>query len=172
MFPCFGEFVRARVRCWQWGQWDVDNIPKFLRVLSIYRPGVWSTEFNSGNMWNRPEKKFRILGNVVAKCHHQLGVGCMISHVHSTIMWRNILEKVTCTQENRGKAVSFRLATTLFGKWLKKPFLTQMLKRLIDLMRTGLFCERNFYRQLVYMEGMELYAFFWPWSTTIWTVEL
>ena len=48
----------------------------------------------------------------------------------------------------------------LFGKWLKKPFLTQMLKRLIDLMRTGLFCERNFYRQLVYMEGMELYAFF------------
>ena len=50
----------------------------------------------------------------------------------------------------------------LFGKWLKKPFLTQMLKRLIDLMRTGLFCERNFHRQLVYMEGMELYVFFLP----------
>ena len=118
------------------------------------------------------KKIFRILGNVVAKWHHQLGVGCMISHVHSTIMWRNILEKVTCTQENKGKAVSFRLATLLFGKWLEKPFLTQMLKRLIDLMRTGLFCERNFHRQLVYMEGMELYVFFWPWSTTIWTEEL
>ena len=48
----------------------------------------------------------------------------------------------------------------LFGKWLKKPFLTQMLKRLIDLMRTGLFCKRNFHRQLVYMEEMELHVFF------------
>ena len=95
----------------------------------------------------------------------------MISHVCS-IMWRNISEQIICTQENRGKAVSFRLATLLFGKWLKKPFLTQMLQRLIDLMGTGLFCERNFHGQLVYMEGMEHYVFLWPWSTTSQTEEL
>ena len=166
MFPCFGEFVRARVKCWQYSK--------------IFGGRVWAyivREFEAQNLTAETcdqtgKKIFRILGNVVAKWHHQLGVGCMISHVHSTIMWRNILEKVTCTQENKGKAVSFRLATLLFGKWLEKPFLTQMLKRLIDLMRTGLFFERNFHRQLVYMEGIELYGFFWPWSTTIWTEEL
>ena len=34
-----------------------------------------------------------------------------------------------------------------------------MLQRLIDLMGIGLFCERNFHGQLVYMEGMEHYVF-------------
>ena len=87
-------------------------------------------------------------------------------------MWRNISEQITCTQENRGKAVSFRLAKLLFGKWLKKPFLIQMLQRLIDLMRTGLFYERNFHGQLVYMEGMEHYVFLWPWSSTSQSKEL
>ena len=87
-------------------------------------------------------------------------------------MWRNISEQITCTQENRGKAVSFRLAKLLFGKWLKKPFLIQMLQRLIDLMRTGLFYERNFHGQLVSMEGMEHYVFLWPWSSTSQSKEL
>ena len=85
----------------------------------------------------------------------------MKSHVR-LIMLRNISEPDICTQESRGKAVSYRLAKSLFGKWLKKPFLTQMLQRVIDLMRTGLFCERNFYGQLVYMEGIEHYVFLSP----------
>ena len=127
---------------------------------------------NCGN-WRSDGKKKHIesFGNVTAKCHHQLGVGCMISHVRS-IMWWNISEQTTCTQESRGKAISSRLATILFGKWLKKPFLTQMLQRLIDLMRTGLFCERNFHRPLVYMEGMGRYVFLWHWSTTSQTEKL
>ena len=95
----------------------------------------------------------------------------MISQVRS-IMWRNISEQITCTQESRGKVVSYRLAKLLFGKWLKKPFLTQMLQRLIDLMKKGLFCEINFHGQLVSMEGMEHYVFLWPWSTTSQTEEL
>ena len=129
--------------------------------------------FNKGNLWSDVLKTniLRVLGNVVAKWHHQLGVGCMISQVRS-IMWRNISEQITCTQESRGKVVSYRLAKLLFGKWLKKPFLTQMLQRLIDLMKKGLFCERNFHGQLVSMEGMEHYVFLWPWSTTSQTEEL
>ena len=154
--------------------WDVDNI-----ISKIFGGRVWAyivRKFEAQSLTTETcdqtgKNILRVLGNVVAKWHHQLRVGCMISHVRSTIMWRNISEQTTCTQESRGKAVSYRLATLLFGKWLKKPFLTQMLKRLIDLMRTGLFCKRNFHRQLVYMEEMELHVFFWPWSTTIWTEE-
>ena len=117
------------------------------------------TAFNKGNLWSDQKNILRVLGNVVAKWHHQLGVGCMISHVRP-IMLRNISEQIIYTQESRGKAVSYLLAKLLFGGWLKKPFLTQMLQRAIDLMRTGLFYERNFYGQLVYMEGMEHYVFF------------
>ena len=125
---------------------------------------VWSTIFT----WT--VETWKVLGNIVTKWHHQPGVGCMISYVRS-IMWKNISEQITCTQESRGRAVSFRLATLLFGKWLKKPSLIQMLQCLIDLIKTGLFCERNFRRRLVCMEGMELYVFLWPWSTTSGTEE-
>ena len=107
---------------------------------------VVCTEFNCRNMWSVQRTNIlRVLRNVVAKWHHQLGVGCMISHVLSTIMWRNISEQITCTQESRGKAVSLRLATLLFGKWLKKPFLTQMWQRHIDLMRKDCFQKEIFF---------------------------
>ena len=143
--------------------WDVDNIISKIfggRVRAYIVREFEALSLTAETCDQTGKNILRVLGNVVAKWHHQLRVGCMISHVRSTIMWRNISEQTTRTQESRGKAVSYRLATLLFGKGLKKPFLTQMLKRLIDLMRTGLFCKRNFHRQLVYMEEMELHVFF------------
>ena len=81
-------------------------------------------------------------------------------------------EPDTCTQESKGKVVSFPSAKSQFGKWLKKPFFTLMSNQhLIDLMRTRLLYERNFIGQLASMEEMERYVFLWPWSTTGWTEE-
>ena len=68
-------------------------------------------------------------------------------------------------------SLSLPSAKSQFGKWLKKPFFTLMSQRLIDLMRTRLFYERNFIGQLASMEEMERYVFLWPWSTTGWTEE-
>ena len=110
------------------------------------------------------------LRNALAKWHHQLRVCGMI--LHSVMLWKTTSEPDTCTQESRGKAVSFRSAKSQFGKWLKKPFFTLISQRLIDLMRTRLFYERNFIGQLAFMEEMERYVFLWPWSTTGWTEEL
>lgn len=105
-----------------------------------------------------------VLGNAFAKWHHQLRVRGMI--LHSVMLWKTISEPDTCVQESKGIVVSFPSAKSQFGKWLKKPFFTLMSQRLIDLMRTRLFYERNFIGQLASMEEMERYVFLWPWSTT------
>ena len=102
-----------------------------------------------------------VLGNAFAKWHHQLRVRGMILHVHSVMLWKTTSEPDTCTQESKGKVVSFPSAKSQFGKWLKKPFFTLMSQRLIDLMRTRLFYERNFIGQLASMEEMERYVFLW-----------
>lgn len=91
--------------------------------------------------------------------------------LHSVMLWKTTSEPDTCTQESKGKAVSFPSAKSQFGKWLKKPFFTLISQRLIDLMRTRLFYERNFIGQLASMEEMERYVFLWPWFTTGWTEE-
>lgn len=105
-----------------------------------------------------------VLGNAFAKWHHQLRVRGMI--LHSVMLWKTTSEPDTCVQESKGIVVSFPSAKSQFGKWLKKPFFTLMSQRLIDLMRTRLFYERNFIGQLASMEEMERYVFLWPWSTT------
>ena len=138
------------------------NWKKFSFHILIYAHtvGRWSTILSAelswaGSMWEhsagetcdqlKTKNMLWALRNASAQWHYQLKVRGMM--LHSMMLWKTTSEPVTCTQESREKAVSFRLAKSPFGKWLKKPFFTLISQRLIDLMRTRLFYERNFIRQ-------------------------
>ena len=86
------------------------------------------------------------------------------------------MHDITCTLNNvmehirtnhmypgkQGKSCFLSTCETTVRKMVEETFLTQMLQRVIKVMRTALFCERNFHGQLVYMEGMEHYVFVSP----------
>ena len=129
-------------------------------VDRVVRTEMVAGTFSGGNLWLVENKKYVVsVGNAFAKWHHQLRVRGMI--LHSVMLWKTTSEPDTCTQESKGKVVSSPSAKSQFGKWLKKPFFTLMSQRLIDLMRTRLFYERNFIGQLASMEEMERYVFLW-----------